>query len=312
MKPELSIITTLYKSENFIEQFLNKALQAGEMWGGQFEIIVIDDGSPDQSIRLARQYADLDARIQVIELSRNFGHHPAFWCGMHHAQGEYCFLIDSDLEVDPLVLADFKRIMDSTEADVVYGVQEIRQGKGSARILGGQFWKIFNMLSNVNVPANVMTERLMHRKYLDALLTMGDYNLFLGGMFYWPGFRQVPFHLVKVPRCGKTSYSVLDRFRLMVEAVSSFSSVPLILIFWFGLGISILSFSYFVYLLLRRLLLPASVVDGFTFLALASVGSLGVILIALGVIGLYLHRIFKQVQGRPIFVVKNIYSQGRE
>lgn len=312
MIPKLSIVTTLYKSERYIDQFLDKAIKAGKEFGKDFEIIVVDDGSPDGSRQLAERRSDTDSRIRVIELSRNFGHHPAFWCGMHHARGDFCFLIDSDLEVDPAVLSRFKEKMESSKADVVYGIQENRQGSAQTRIFGGLFWRIFSALSEVNVPSDIMTERLIKRGYMNALLSMQDHSLFLGGMFYWPGFEQVPLQLVKIPRSGKGAYSLFSRFRLLVEAISSFSSVPLTLIFWIGVGVSLLSGTYSIYLLLRKLFFPETIVDGFTFLALVSVVGWGAILMALGVIGLYTHRIFRQVQARPVFIVKNIYQKDQE
>lgn len=309
MIPALSIVTTLYKSERHINQFLDRAIRAGEEFGGDFEIIVVDDGSPDSSRDLAEKRADNDSRIRVIELSRNFGHHPAFWCGMHHARGDYCFIIDSDLEVDPIVLSSFKEKMASSKADVVYGIQESRQGTARTRILGGFFWRIFSALSDTNVPSDIMTERLMNRKYLNALLSMHDNSLFLGGMFYWPGFQQVAIPLIKTPRTGQSAYSLLDRFKLLVEAVSSFSGAPLKLIFWFGICVSLFSGAYSIYLLMRKILYPETLLDGFTFLALVSVGSWGMVLVAIGIIGLYIHRIFKQVQSRPVFIVRNIYQK---
>lgn len=312
MSITLTILSTLYKSERYVDRFIDEALKAGEAFGGAFEVLLVDDGSPDGSRRIAERRADADSRIRVIELARNFGHHPAFWCGMHHARGEYCFLIDSDLEVAPAVLAEFQARMTQSAADVVYGVQDVRQGTAKTRVLGGLFWRLFSSLSDVDVPADIMTERLISRKYLNALLSMRDYNLFLGGMYYWPGFQQVPLPLVKTPRSGKGAYSLLDRVKLLVEAVSSFSSVPLTMIFWFGASVSVLSVAYSIYLLMRWLLFPESLVSGFTFLALVSVASSGLVLVALGVIGLYIHRIFKQVQGRPIFIVKNIYSKNGE
>lgn len=312
MKPTLSIVTTLYKSERYIGEFLDKAIKAGEAFGENFEIVVVDDGSPDASRQMVEQRADFDSRIQVIELSRNFGHHPAFWCGMHHARGDFCFLIDSDLEVDPTLLFRFKEKMESSKADVVYGVQESRQGLARTRIFGGLFWKTFSAFSDVNVPPDIMTERLMSRKYMNSLLSMQDNSLFLGGMFYWPGFQQVSLQLVKKPRSGKAAYSLFDRFKLLIEAISSFSSVPLTLIFWIGMGISLLSATYFIYLLLRKLFFPETLLDGFTFLALVTVGGWGTILVALGIIGLYIHRVFKQVQARPVFIVKNIYQRNQE
>ncbi|MFO1348958.1 MAG: glycosyltransferase family 2 protein [Pseudomonadales bacterium] len=306
---KLSIITTLYKSAHFVENFLNKAIKAGEDFGGEFEIIIVDDGSPDHSLQLAKAYANTDHRIVVIELARNFGHHQAFLCGMHYASGELCFLIDSDLEVDPEVLHKFHQTMESSNADVVYGVQAVRKGSAKTRLLGGIFWRIFSAFSEVDVPSDIMTERLMRRRYLEALLSMGDKNLFLGGMFYWPGFYQVPLSIIKKPRIGASSYSLLRRLGLLVEAISSFSSAPLAIIFWMGLGISSICALYFTYLLLRRLLFPDSLIDGFAFLALASVGSSGLVLLSLGVVGLYIHRIFKQVQNRPLFVVKEIHTK---
>jgi putative glycosyltransferase len=111
---------------------------------------------------------------------------------------------------------------------------------------------------------------------------------------------------------GRGAYSPFRRFQLLVEALSSFSSAPLTFIFWLGFGISFLSAFYFIYLLLRRLFFPDTVLDGFTFLALVSVGSSGAILIGLGIIGLYIHRIFRQVQARPLFIVRNIHSKNEE
>lgn len=306
---KLSVVTSLYRSATTLREFHARiSVAAQEAAGEDYEIVMVNDGSPDTSLELACEIAELDPHLVVIELSRNFGHHPAFWCGLHHAKGDLCFLIDCDLEVDPAVLSDFLARLEQTGSDTVYGVQLTRQGPAQTRVLGGLFWKLFSALSDIDVPADIMTERLLTRRYIDALLTMPDRNMFLGAMYYWPGFVQVPLPLTKTPRQGRGAYSLLGRFRLLVEAVSSFSSAPLKIIFWAGLGISTLSMIYSIYLILQRIFLPDTLLSGFTFLALASVGSCGIILMALGVIGLYVHRIFRQVQGRPVFIVREIYG----
>jgi putative glycosyltransferase len=303
---DLSIVTTLYRSEALIDRFITRAVAAAEAHGGEFEIILVDDGSPDRSAAIAKTFAAADNRIVVVELSRNFGHHAAALCAIEHAKGDRVFLIDSDLEVDPLRLADFASKMDQTGADVVYGVQEVRQGGFASRRLGGLFWSLFNAVSDVSVPNDVMTERLMTRRYVDALLQLGDRNLFMGGMFYWAGYSQVPLILRKEVRDTPSTYTFGKRALLLVQAISSFSSVPLLLIFWLGIMIFGLSCLYSFSLILRRLIFPDTVVSGFTFMAVLSLLSFGVNLMALGVVGLYIHRIFRQVQQRPRYIVKSI------
>lgn len=303
---QLSIVTTLYRSEPFLDRFISKAISAAETTGKEFEIILVDDGSPDDSSALARRIAEQDDRVVLIELSRNFGHHAAALCAIEYAKGEHIFLIDSDLEVDPTKLSEFVAAMDQTGADVVYGVQEVRRGDFASRYLGGLFWRLFNSVSDVKVPNNVMTERLMTRRYVDALTQMGDRNLFMGGMFYWPGYSQVPLTLQKEMRETKSTYSFGKRALLLVQAISSFSSVPLIVIFWLGIAIFMLSVIYSIGLIFSKLMYPETIVSGFTFIAVLSSIAFGVNLMALGVVGLYIHRIFRQVQQRPRYIVKNM------
>lgn len=306
---KLSIVTSLYKSQAFLPEFHARLTKvATALVGDDYEIIMVNDGSPDQSLDLAVALAQDDPHLIVLDLSRNFGHHPAFWAGMHHAKGDLTFLIDSDLDVAPETLADFMQELQRTQADVVYGVQAQRQGPAGSRLAGGLFWRIFSSVSDVDVPADIMTERLLTRPYLDALLQMQDRNLFLAGMYHWPGFRQVPLALTKTPRKTPTAYTVFHRVKLLVEAISSFSSMPLQVIFWFGFFIFLVSTAYSTLLLARKLILPESVADGFTFIALALMLGTGMIMMSLGVVGLYLHRIFRQVQGRPVFVVRRIYK----
>jgi len=302
----LSIVTTLYRSDAHIEKFVAHAIAAAEKQGGNFEIVLVDDGCPTNSAEIAKKIAERDRRIVVVELSRNFGHHAAALCAIEYAKGEYVFLIDSDLEVDPMQLSNFVSKMKETDADVVYGVQEVRQGGFVSRHFGRIFWKVFNAVSDVNVPNDVMTERLMRRRYVDSLLQMGDKNLFMGGMFYWPGYSQVPLLLKKELRDSQSTYSFKKRALLLVQAISSFSSVPLLSIFWIGVVIFGMSCAYSFSLIVRKLLLPDTIVGGFTFLAVLSSISFGVNLMALGVVGLYIHRVFRQVQQRPRYIVKNL------
>jgi len=224
------------------------------------------------------------------------------------ASGERIFLIDCDLEVSPNVLVEFYHTMNKTSADVVYGYQEKRKGKFIEKYLGGLFWKLFNFLSDTTVPNNIVTERLMNRKYLDALNSLGDKNLFLGGMMYWVGFNQIGIPVVKKNRKGKSAYSISKRINLMIEAISSFSEKPLKLLFKIGISIMFLTLIIAFYLILKKLIYPEYILIGYTSIMTLILFSTGIIVATIGAVGIYVSKIYKQVQGRPLYIIKNIYK----
>lgn len=304
----LSIVTMVYNSRPYLDEFLRLALETGErFFAGDFEVVFVVDGSPDESLAFLKASQPAHPEIVIVELSRNFGHHHAAWCGLNVARGDKVFIVDCDLEVSPVVLESFLGRMQESEADVVYGYQIHRRGGVARKYLGGAFWHIFNLLSATSVPHSICTERLMTRRYLDALLTLGDRNLFLAGMYFWAGFEQVGIPLQKLPRKGRPSYNLLRRAQLMVRAISAFSSVPLQMAFWIGLAIALACVTYGGYLFVRKLIDPAAVLSGFTTLALIMSLSTGMIMMCLGVIGLYIARIYSQSQNRPVYLIRSIY-----
>ena len=175
------------------------------------ELIFVVDGSPDNSLQVLRSQQRENPKIVIVDLSRNFGHHQAAWCGLHTARGDLVFIIDCDLEVSPAVLKPFADTLTQSGADVVYGYQESRRGGFASKYLGDAFWRIFNLLSTTRVPHNICTERLMSRRYVDTLLTLGDRNLFLAGMYFWAGFEQVGVKITKQSRKGRPVYTVFRR-----------------------------------------------------------------------------------------------------
>ena len=311
--PSLSIVTMVYRSLPFLEQFVAEASAAAQKFcGDDYELVFVIDGSPDKSRDFLRAQQSHDAHIAIVDLSRNFGHHQAAWCGLHVARGKRVFIIDCDLEVAPQVLETFAERMDATGADVVYGYQEKRSGAAARKTLGDLFWRVFNLMSPTPVPRNICTERLMSRRYVDALLTMGDRNLFLAGMYFWVGFEQIGVPLQRKLRQGRTSYTFFRRVELMVRAISAFSSFPLQASFWIGLVIALSCAVYGTALLIRKLLYPESILSGFTTLSLLTSMSAGMIMMSLGVIGLYISRIYNQSQNRPVYLIRSIYRDGQE
>ena len=306
--PAISIVATMYKSRGFLERFLSECLQALEkIKCTSFEIILVNDGSPDDSVTYAIERRRDIPQLVVIDLSRNFGHHYAMQAGLSNARGDYIFLIDCDLEVSPLTLPEFKEKLDLSGCDMVYGYQEVRKGGIFEKASGGFFYKTFNFLSDIKIPENIATERIMTRRYVQALLQLGDRNLFLGGMMSWTGFKQLGLPLKKTQRKGASSYTLLKRINLMVNAVSSFSSQPLVWLFNAGLIITFSSFSYVFYLIIRKIFFDDALV-GFTSVMALTTLSLGIMTTGLGLIGIYLGKVYNQVQSRPTYIIKDIYK----
>lgn len=307
--PALSIVTTVYRSKPFLTTFTDEAIDAVAQAGiDDYEIVFVNDGSPDDSRELLIQAKSSNPHIKIVDLSRNFGHHKAMLAGLAYARGELTFIIDCDLEVRPGVLVRFLDTLRTTQADVVYGVQEKRKGAAVERFGGAAFWKLFNLLSDTAVPANVLSERIMTRRYVKALLSLGDRNIFLGGMMYWTGFQQVAIAVQKNTREGESTYSFRKRLSLLLEAVTSFSTVPLKLVLVMGLSVTLIAILSGITLLIRKLLHPEAILAGFTSIMLITIGMAGIVITVLGIIGLYIARIYTQTQARPLFIVREFHD----
>ncbi len=307
--PQISIVTALYRSSGFLEEFLEKCYNAAALINcTDFEIVMVNDGSPDDSLKKALELKKAKySKVKVVDLSRNFGHHYALLAGINSAKGDHIFLIDCDLEISPEVLVTFYEKIKATDCDVVYGYQEERKGKFVEKRLGGMFWKIFNALSDTRVPASILTERLMNRKYVDALVQLGDKSLFLAGMFHWAGFIQVGIPVTKLLRKGQSTYTLKKRIKLVMEAITTFSGFPLKILFNLGLVITFFSFMLGCFLIIRKILYPSNILTGFTSLSVMLLFSTGLIIFALGIIGVYIDKIYTQTKNRPTYIIKDIY-----
>lgn len=306
---DLSIVTTLYRSGPWLREFHARVTAAAAAITGAYEIVMVDDGCPADSLAVARELLATDHHIVVVELSRNFGHHQAMHAGLRHARGARVLLIDCDLEEPPEALAEFwARMQADAEIDVVYGVQPARRGSLFNRISGGAFDVLFNLLSKTRLPANSLHLRLMDRKYVDAIASLREQDLFLVGLFELVGFRQVPQPVAKAAK-GESTYTLRRKVRLFIASITSFSTVPLKLSFYAGFTIAALSFAYAGWLVARVALFGVDVLEGWTSL-MASLWFLsGVILMAIGVLGAYVSRIYAEVKHRPTAIVRRIHAR---
>lgn len=306
---QLSVVSTLYNSAPFIPQLLSRLIAVIEELNiKEYEIILVNDGSPDESLKVALEERQKypDKFIKIIQLSRNFGHHNAIVAGLRESRGDLVFLIDSDMDVDPEVLLVFHDYLSrNPHVDVVYGY--IPQRK-RADYISNIFWKIFKSMSKLNIRENPTTERLMRREYVDKLLQMGDYNLFLGGMFAWVGFDQVGIPVHRKSKRLRSNYNTIRKLSLFINAITSFTSYPLYLFFYFSIGVVSISFIYIVYIVVNKLLYPEKVLIGFSSIMASIYLMGGLLLLFISIVGLYVHKIFSQVQNRPLYIIKKIYE----
>ena len=306
----LSIVTTLYKSEPFLRQFVDGITRAvQELEIDDYEILAVNDGSPDNSLETILELKKTNSHIVVVDLSRNFGHHYALLAGMEVSKGDFVFTIDCDLEVSPTVLKDFWKLhLEHPEIDRFYGIQEKRKGGMVEKMGGLLFYRIFNSLSETKIPTNILTESLMTRYYVDELVKMGDANLFLAGMFSWVGFKQESLACKKTQRETRSTYTFKKRMALSLQALTSFSAYPLRVLFRMGSCLTILSFLYGLYLIIRKMLYSSYVLSGYTSMIVILLFSTGVIVMSLGVLGIYIEKLFNQTKNRQRYIIKSIFS----
>jgi putative glycosyltransferase len=306
---DLSIVTTLYKSAPFIQEFYRRVTGTADKITDSYELVLVNDGSPDHSLQLAIALADADPRVRVVDLSRNFGHHAAVLAGLRNTRGKLVYLTDIDLEEQPEWLADFWNDIHETPADVVFGVQTARAGSLAKRYTGSLFYTLFNLASDIPIPPDLCTVRLMKRSYVEAIQQFTEAHLFWGGLFAWAGFTQRSRSVTKSVRAGKSTYTPLRLLQLFVNAVTSFSSYPLTVVFVLGTFVTLLSTIYALQLLILKWLRPEMIVSGFTSILVSIWFIGGFVVSVLGLIGMYIGKIFTETKARPQYMIRSIYER---
>lgn len=306
-KIALSIVASMYKSSPYLREFCARSTAAAEKITPDFEIVLVNDGSPDDSLEVAIELHRADPRIVVVDLSRNFGHHKAMMTGLMHASGERGFLIDCDLEEPPESLNKFWEKLDGDlNLDVVYGMQENRKGGWFERWSGRAFHHLFNMLSPIKTAGSELTTRLMTSRYVTALIAHQDKEIFMAGLWASTGFKQVGIPVEKAYRMS-SSYTLHKKISLAVNAITNFSNVPLYLIFILGVFLSCCAFLLVIFYFFQWYFSTKPGVDGFTSIIISIWLVGGVILMAIGLIGIYLGKIFSEVKPWPFVIIRRIY-----
>lgn len=304
----ISAIIACYNDEQAIPIMHERLTNVFKTIGCRYEIIFVNDGSPDNSEVILNEIAHKDAQVTVITHSRNFSSQNAFMSGMQIATGDAVVLLDGDLQDPPELIEQFVQKW-AEGFDVVYGIRVKRDAAMFLRVAYKLFYKIFSKLSYVRIPRDAGDFSLMDRKVVDVLISMPERDLFIRGLRAWVGFRQTGVSYHRPERMfGRTTNNLLKNIRWAKKAIFSFSFEPLEMLFYTATVISSITFLAILFYFASYLLYPNQPRGTTTIIVLILFfGS--VQLMSISIIGEYLGRIFEEVKRRPTFIVKEILNK---
>ncbi|NES99147.1 MAG: glycosyltransferase family 2 protein [Sphaerospermopsis sp. SIO1G2] len=305
---ELSVIVPIYNEEQNIDYLFERLVSALDNLNLKYEIVCVNDGSRDNSLKYLIENHHRNPNIKVVDMSRNFGKEIALSAGLDYAIGSAIVPIDADLQDPPELIAEL--VAKWREGyDVVYATRRLRQGESwLKRFTANAFYQTIICMSPVPIPKNTGDFRLLDRCVVDALKQLPERNRFMKGLFAWVGFNQTSIIYDRPQRYkGVTKWNYWKLWNFAIDGITSFSLLPLKVWSYIGIILSLISFLYASFLLLRTLILGIDV-PGYASLMVAILFLGGVQLISLGIIGEYLGRVYDEVKGRPLYFVKEFYG----
>ena len=306
MEKLLSLVVPAFNEEEAMEQSFERTYRAMSSIGYPFEIIYIDDGSRDRTWEIISRLAREHEEVKALRFSRNFGHQLAVTAGMDEAKGDAVIIMDADLQDPPEVIADMVKAWEQG-ADIAYGKRLHRKGETAAKkFTAWCYYRLLNFMSAYPIPLHTGDFRLLDKAVADEFKVLREHNRFLRGMSAWLGYNAVPVEYVREERrTGKNKYTLKKMLRLAADGIFGFSSRPLTLIGWAGLAVLCIAL-----LGLIATIACAAVtgVPGWLWAVCALVLLDGVILCAMGVQGAYTQRIYDEVKGRPLYIIKERQS----
>ena len=306
-QPIASIIIPIYNEEENIPELYRRLENVIEQLDGEAELIFIDDGSRDNSLKLIRQIYERDYRFNYISLARNFGHQIAVTAGLNNVRGQAVIVMDADLQDPPELI--FKMIEKWRQGYQVVYAQRLSRKKESVlkRFTAYAFYRILRRLADVNIPPDTGDFCLMDREIVDILNAMPERNRYIRGLRAWVGFQQTAIEFERDPRfAGKVKYSFAKSWALAINGIISFSRVPLKLATYLGMLSAAAALLMILLVLYWRLFDPASPLIGYTLITIALFFLGSVQLFCIGILGEYIGRIYEEVKGRPIYTVKEM------
>jgi len=300
---ELTIVAPAFDEAAALPRFIDRTLGVLDALECSAEIVLVDDGSTDETWSIICAAAEADARVRGIRLSRNFGHQHALTAGLAAADGDAVVTLDSDLQHPPEVIPELVATA-SAGYDVVYAVRSMDDAAGPFKRLSAKLFYVFlNRLTSLELPEGAADFRYMSRRVVNVLLAMPERHRFLRGMTRWAGFSQTFVSYNRSDReGGRSKYGLMKMIVLAWDAVTSFSALPLRVAGFLGICVSLLGWTYLAYAIGAHIF-TNSTISGWTSVTAAVVVLGGVQLICLGIFGQYLGRMYEDVKGRPLFLI---------
>ena len=305
-KKLISVIVPCYNEASALPYFFEEIDKViASMPEYAFEAIYVDDGSADSTLEVVRERASKDPQTRYVSFSRNFGKESAMLAGLKSAKGDYAVIMDADLQDPPSLLPEMMKLLNEKKCDSVATRRGNRKGEPPIRSLFARcFYGIINKISNVKFVSGARDYRLMSRRMVDAVLSMCEYNRFSKGIFAWVGFKTEWISYPNIKRvAGKTKWSFWGLFKYSIDCIVAFSTVPLSVSSYAGIGLFLLSILGSLAIIIRKIVVPESSVTGWASLicVILFVGRLQ--LLCIGILGQYLSKTYMETKRRPDFIV---------
>lgn len=302
----ISLVIPIYNEELVIDELLNRSLAILKEIGRPFEIIVVDDGSEDNSLQKLLGYREIDDRVKVVELSRNFGHQAAFTAGIRRSKGEYTVMMDGDLQDTPELIKDMFEKMQSGKFDIVNGYRKSRAEKGFRGLMFTSFHKLFALILNKKDVENIGNFSMLKRPALEALIQLKEKTRYLPGLRTYVGYKQ---GFLDYDREGRKEGAPKMRFRhllkLATDAIFAFSRLPIFICFYMGLIGVIITMILGLIMIFSE---TKTILVTDTKPILVGLFFMGSVQLAfIGIVGEYVFKGYKESQNRPMYFVRNEY-----
>lgn len=308
----LTVVVPCYNEEEAIPFFYEEMLKTIDVFNKdfpsvEFEMLFIDDGSKDKTLKVLREYNEKDKRVRYVSFSRNFGKEAGIYAGLDNAKGDYVVIMDADLQDPPSLLPEMFKAVTEEGFDSAATRRVTRKGEPVIRsFFARMFYKLMARISKTEIVDGARDYRIMTRQMVDAILSMGEYNRFTKGIYGWVGFETKWFEYENVERvAGETKWSFWKLFMYSIEGVIGFSTAPLVISSFFGILCMLLAFVMIVFIIIRKLIYgdPTS---GWPSLVCIIMLIGGMQLSCIGIVGEYLAKTYLETKHRPIYIAKEI------
>lgn len=301
---DISLIVPCYNEQEALPFFYKEVVKVMSTMSYEYELVFVNDGSKDETLNLLKKYAENDSTVKYISFSRNFGKESAMYAGFKTAIGNYVAVMDADMQDPPSLLPDMMKILESGEYDSVATRRVTRKGEPPIRsFFARQFYKLINGISDADVVDGARDFRLMKREMVDAIVEMGEYNRFSKGIFGWIGFRTYWYPYENQERiAGETKWNFWKLFKYAIDGIVNFSQAPLSIASWFGMFMTLISFLFILFIILRKIIC-GDPVSGWasTICIITFIG--GIQLFCIGIMGQYLSKTYLEVKNRPHYII---------